>query len=99
MDGLSNLGALSLNVDEDGHSLVVKTLLIIIVSNLLANVSSNLFVVNGRASNECLTEKADHLGLGGGLETNFAVLVLSDALVEDTVRYLIAEFIGVAFTD
>lgn len=99
VDGLGNLGALSLNVDEDGHGLIVETLLVVVVTNLLADVSSNLLIVDGRATNEGLTEKADHLGLGCGLEADLAVLVLSDALVENTVGDLIAELIRVAFTD
>ena len=99
VDGLGNLGALSLNVDKDGHGLIVETLLVVVVTNLLADVSSYLLIVDGRATNEGLTEKADHLGLGCGLEADLAVLVLSDALVEDTVGDLIAELIRVAFTD
>ena len=41
---------------------------------------------------------AYHLGLGGGLETNLALGVLSDALVEHSVGDLIAELVGVTFT-
>jgi hypothetical protein len=41
---------------------------------------------------------AYHLGLGGGLKAELAVLVLLDALVEDSVGDLIAELVGVALT-
>ena len=40
---------------------------------------------------------AYHLGLGGSLEPNLAVEVLSEAGVEHSVRNLIAELVGVAF--
>jgi hypothetical protein len=70
-----------------------------VIADLLANLSGNLLVVDSGASNEGFTEEANHLGLGGGLEADLAMLVLADALVEDSVGDLIAKLIGVALTD
>ena len=85
MDCLSDLLTLSLDIDEDGHGLVIEALVLIVIADLLADLSCNLLVVDGRASNKSLTEEADHLGLGGGLEANLACLVLANALVKDSV--------------
>jgi len=59
VDGLSDLGALSLNVDEDTHGLVVETFVLIVVADLSGDVSGDLLVVDGRAVNEGLTEEAN----------------------------------------
>ena len=99
VDGLSDLWALSLYVDEDGHGLVVESLVLIVIADLLGDLTGNLLVVDGGAVNEGLTEEADHLGLGGRLEANLAVLVLSEASVENSVGDLIAELVGVTLTD
>jgi len=99
VDSLSNFGALSLNVNENGHGLVVETLILLIITNLSANVSGNLLEVDGGAVNEGLTEETDHLCLGSSLEAKLAVLVLTKALIEDTIRNLIAKLVRVALTD
>ncbi len=59
VDSLGDLGALSLNVDEDTHGLVVKTFVLIVVADLSGDVSGDLLVVDGRAVNEGLTEEAN----------------------------------------
>jgi hypothetical protein len=59
VNSLSDLGALSLDVDEDGHGLVVETLVLIIVANLSGDVSSDLLVVDGGAIDKSLTEEAN----------------------------------------
>ena len=99
VDSLSNLGALSLDVNKNGHGLVVETLILLIITNLSANVSGNLLEVDGGAVNEGLTEETDHLCLGSSLEAKLAVLVLTKALIEDTIRNLIAKLVRVALTD
>ena len=57
--GLSDLRGLSLDVDEDGHGLVVKTLVLIIIADLSGNISSDLLVVDGGAIDEGLTKEAN----------------------------------------
>lgn len=81
----SDFLALSLDVDENASALVVKTLAVIVVTDLFADFSSDLFIVDGSSINEGFTEKTDQLGLGGGLNTNLAVWVDGEAGVEDGV--------------
>ena len=81
----SDFLALSLDVDENASALVVKTLAVIVITDLFADFSSDLFVVDGSSINEGFTEKTDQLGLGGGLNSNFAVWVDGEAGVEDGV--------------
>lgn len=46
MDSRSNFLGLSLNVDDDGHALVVNTLVLVVISDILDNISGDLFVLN-----------------------------------------------------
>lgn len=95
----SDFLALSLNVDENAGVLVVKTLGVIIITDLFADFSCDLFVVDSTSIDEGFSEKTDQLGLGGGLNTDFTVWVDGEAGVEDGIRDLIAELVGMTFTD
>lgn len=81
----SDFLALSLDVDENASALVVKTLAVIIITDLLADFSCDLLVVDCTSIDESLSEEADQLGLGGGLNTDLAVGVDGEAGVEDGV--------------
>jgi hypothetical protein len=59
VDCVSDLGALSLDVDEDRHGLVVETLVVVVVTDLLANLSGDLLIVDGGACHEGLSQEDD----------------------------------------
>lgn len=56
MDSLSDLLALSFNINEDAHGFIVESLVLIIIANLLADFSGDLLIVNSGSVNKSFTE-------------------------------------------
>lgn len=95
---LGNIGGLLLNGDEQVEGLVVETLIRVIVTNVLDGVADNLLVVELGLGGD-LTENHDHTSLGGGLASDLGKGVLSQAGIEDSIRDLISDLVGVTLTD
>jgi len=98
VETLSDIGRLLLNGNKNVTGLVVKTLLRVVVTNVLDGVTDNLLEVELGSSGD-LTEDHDHTGLGSGLASNLGEGVLLEAGIEDGVRDLITDLIGVTLTD
>jgi len=90
---------LGLNINDDIALAAVKTDFVSSVADTFGDFASDLFEVNLLFSDTGLTKKHDHVALSCGFHSDFSVGVDFDASVEDTVRHLIANFIGVAFAD
>lgn len=98
VETLGDIGRLLLNGDQHVAGLVVKALLGVVVANVLDGVSHNLLVVQSGLGSD-LTEDHDHTGLGGGLAGNLGEGVLLEAGVQNGVRDLVTDLIGVSLTD
>lgn len=95
---LSNVGRLLLNGNQDVTGLVVETLVGRVVTDLLDGVSDNLLVVDLSPGGD-LTEDHDHTGLSGGLASDLGERVLSETGVEDGIRDLVTDLVGMALTN
>jgi hypothetical protein len=95
---LRDIGRLLLDGDEKVESLVVEALGGIIVADVLDGVADNLLVVELGLGAD-LTKDHDHAGLGGRLASDLGERVLGQAGIEDGVRDLISDLVGVALTD
>lgn len=95
---LGDIGRLLLNGDEQVEGLVVETLGGVVVTNVLDSVTDDLLVVELGLGGD-LTEDHDHTSLGGSLASNLGEGILSQASVEDGIRDLIGDLVGVTLTD
>jgi hypothetical protein len=91
---LGNIGRLLLNGDEDVASLVVEALVGAVVANVLDGLTDNLLVVESSLCGD-FTKDHDHAGLCGSLTSNLGEGVLSEAGIEDSVRDLVGNLVGV----
>lgn len=98
VETLRDIGRLLLNGDEQVAGLVVETLGGVIVADVLDSFTDDLLVVEvGLGGN--FTEDHDHAGLGGSLASNLGEGVLGEAGIEDGIRNLISDLVGVTLTD
>lgn len=95
---LSDIGGLLLDGDEEVQSLVVEALGGVIVADVLDGLADNLLVVELGLGGD-LAEDHDHAGLGGSLASDLGEGVLGQAGIEDRVRNLIGDLVGVTLTD
>ena len=95
---LSNIRALLLNSDQDIASLVVKSLLRVVVSNILDRIADDLLVVELRLSRD-FTEDHDHTSLGGRLAGHLRERIILEAGIENGVGDLISDLVWMALTD
>eukprot|EP00043_Microstomoeca_roanoka_P004758 m.51645 g.51645 ORF g.51645 m.51645 type:complete len:302 (+) comp12638_c1_seq1:377-1282(+) len=95
---LRDIRALLLNGDEHVAGLVIKTFLVRVITNLLDAAADNLLVVNVSAGSN-LTKDHNHTSLASGLASDAGLRVLLEASVEDGIRHLIADLVGMAFAD
>lgn len=95
---LGDIRGLLLNGNEQVKGLVVKALGGVIVADALNGVTDDLLVVELGLGGD-LTEDHDHTGLGGSLASNLGEGVLSQAGVEDGIRDLIGDLVGVTLTN
>ena len=98
VETLGNVRGLLLNSDEQVAGLVVKTLLGVIVTDVLDGITDDLLVVELGLGGD-LTEDHDHTGLGGSLTSNLGEGVLAKAGIEDGVGNLISDLVGVTLTN
>jgi len=92
---LGDIRRLLLNGDEKVAGLVVEALGGVIVTNVLDGVTDDLLVVDLSLGRD-LTEDHDHASLGGSLASNLGHGVLGQAGIEDGIRNLISDLVGVA---
>lgn len=95
---LSDIGGLLLDGDEEVQGLVVEALGGVIVADVLDGLANNLLVVELGLGGD-LAEDHDHAGLGGSLASDLGEGVLGQAGIEDRVRNLIGDLVGVTLTD
>lgn len=95
---LSDIGGLLLDGDEEVQGLVVEALGGVIVADVLDGLADNLLIVELGLGGD-LAEDHDHAGLGGSLASDLGEGVLGQAGIEDRVRNLIGDLVGVTLTD
>ena len=98
VETLSNVRGLLLNGDEQVAGLVIEALGGVVVANVLDSITNDLLVVNVGAGGD-LAEDHDHAGLGGSLTGDLGEGVLLEAGIEDGIRDLISDLVGVTLTD
>lgn len=95
---LGDIRGLSLDGDNDVAGTVVDTLLLIIITDLLEGVANDLLIVHGSLGGD-LTEDHDHTSLGASLASDLGEGILCEASINNGVRNLIAELVGVPLVD
>ena len=95
---LGDIRALLLNGAKHVASLVVEALVGRVVTNVLDGIADDLLVVDLGLGGD-LTEDHDHAGLGRGLASDLGEGVLLQAGIEDSVRDLVSDLVGVALAD
>lgn len=98
METLGDIGRLLLNGNEKVAGLVVEALGGVIIANALDGLADDFLVVKLGLGGD-LTEDHDHTGLGGGLASDLGEGILSQASIEDGIRDLIGDLVGVTLTD
>lgn len=98
VEALGNVGRLLLNGDEQVARLVVEALGRVVVANVLDGVTDNLLVVELGLCGD-FAKDHDHARLGGRLAGNLGERVLGQAGVEDGIRDLVGNLVGVALTN
>lgn len=95
---LGDIRRLLLNGDEQVAGLVVETLLRVVITDVLDGVTDNLLVVDLGIGGD-LTKDHDHTSLGSSLTSNLGEGILSEAGIEDGIRNLISDLVGVTLTN
>ena len=98
METLGDIWRLLLNGNEKIASLVVEALGGVVIANALDGLTDDLLVVKLGLGGD-LTEDHDHTSLGGGLAGDLGEGILSQAGIEDGIRNLISDLVGVALTN
>lgn len=98
VQALRDIGRLLLDGDQEVERLVVEALGRVIVANLLDGVAHNLLVVDLGLGGD-LAKDHDHARLGGRLASDLGERVLSQAGIEDGIRDLISDLVGVALAN
>ena len=98
INGLGNIGGLLLNGHNNVARAVVEALGDVVVANLLERLADHLLIVDGGSSGD-LTENHHHASLGASLAGHTGGGVLAYAGIEDSVRDLIADLVGVTLVD
>lgn len=95
---VSDFFTLGLDIDDDVALAAVEADIVVGVADSFGDFTSDLLEVDLLFSNASLSEKHDHVALSGSLHSDFSVRIDLNASIENTVRYLIAHLIRVAFT-
>lgn len=95
---LSDIGGLLLNGDEQVAGLVVEALSRVIVADVLDGLANDLLVVELGLGGD-LTKDHDHAGLGGGLAGDLGEGVVGQAGIENGIRNLVGNLVGVSLAD
>eukprot|EP00732_Lithocolla_globosa_P002642 Lithocolla_globosa_v1_NODE_1799_length_2327_cov_31.830620.p2 type:complete len:163 gc:universal NODE_1799_length_2327_cov_31.830620:1576-2064(+) len=88
----SNIRRLLLDGDQDIASLVVKALVGVVVTNAFNGVTNDFLVVNDVVGSN-FSQNHNHTGLGGRFASNLGKLVVLEAVIKDSVRHLVSDFI------
>ena len=94
---LGNIGGLLLDGDEDVAGLVVKAFGGVVVADVLDGIADDLLVVEAGLGGN-LAEDHHHAGLGGRLAGDLGEGVIPQAGIEDGIRDLISDLVGVTLS-
>jgi len=95
---VSDFFTLGLDIDDDVALAAVETDIVVGVADSFGDFTSDLLEVDLLFSDASLSKKNNHVALSGSLHSDFSVRIDLNASIENTVRYLIAHLIRVAFT-
>ena len=98
VEALGDVGRLLLDGHEEVARLVVEALGRVVVANVLDGVTDNLLVVELGLRRD-FAKDHDHARLGGRLAGHLGQGVLGQAGVEDGIRDLVGNLVGVTLTD
>lgn len=99
VDGSGDVSILSFNNLDDFAFVSIKTVGSGSKSNLVSGGSDTLIPVNLLGGDVGLSHKADDVRLASGFHGDLSGGVNSNASIQDGVRNLIAEFVGVTFSN
>mmetsp|Transcript_7543 Transcript_7543/g.8632 ORF Transcript_7543/g.8632 Transcript_7543/m.8632 type:complete len:239 (+) Transcript_7543:526-1242(+) len=91
---LGDIGGLLLNGNNYITGLVIESLGWIVVSNVLDGITDDGFIVNLSGGGD-FSKDHNHASFATGLACYTRHFISSNACIKNSVRYLIAEFIGV----
>lgn len=98
MQALGDIGRLLLNGNKQVEGLVVETLLRVVIANISDGVADNLLVVELGLGGD-FAKDHDHTSLGGGLASDLGQGILGQAGIENSIRDLVSDLVGVTLTD
>ena len=93
-----DIGALAADGGKDRAGVAVEALVAAVVADFLDHLAHEIVEVDKGAGGD-LAENHDKAGLGGGFACHAAAGVLLEAGIQDGVADLVAEFVGVPFSD
>lgn len=94
VEALSDIWRLLLNGNQNVTGLVVEALCGVVVSDVLNGLTDDLLVIDTCLGGD-FSKDHNHTSLGGSLASNLGKRVLCQASVEDSIRDLISDLIGV----
>ncbi|KAK3043056.1 hypothetical protein RJ639_002624, partial [Escallonia herrerae] len=98
MNTLSNVWALLLNVDKDLAVIGIKAYIRRCKPNASASISNYLLIVYFGLGRD-LAKDHHHVSFCAGFTSNFALWILLQASIKDSIRDLVAELVRMAFID
>ena len=98
VDALCNIGRLAIDRGEDGAALVIETHLGSVVADTTHDLLSDLSVIDMRFGSN-FAGNHDQPGRYHRFAGDAAVRIFGQDGVEDGVRYLVGDFVGMAFAD
>lgn len=98
VDALGDVWGLLLESNEDVAGLVVESLGRVIVADVFDRVTDDLLVVDNGLRRD-LAANEDHASLGDRFAGDFGVGILLEMSIEDGIRDLIADLVGMTLSD
>jgi hypothetical protein len=99
VDSSCNVGILGFDNLDDFAFVSIKSICYAVKSNLASSSSGALFKVNLLLGDASLSHEANDIGLGSSFHSDLSGGVNSNAGVQNGVRDLIAELVGVTFSN
>jgi len=95
---LSDIGGLLFEGDQDVAGLVVESFGGVVVADMFDGVADDFLVVDDGFGGDFSADE-DHTSLGDRFAGDFGVGVLLEVSIEDGIRHLIADLVGMTFSD